>query len=128
VLGGKANRVPKRAAFSAPLASLKVAYPILSFPDGRGRSPVKKGVSRNFAQTPFLDAQVLLSAWGLPNVPPAEAGYPAGESQGSIVWVWQFHDKRVIARVQVWPIRKSKPYVEKIEVLEAPVSAPKPAQ
>jgi hypothetical protein len=30
--------------------------------------------------------------------------------------VWQFYDKRVVVRVQVWPIRKSKPYVEKVEV------------
>jgi hypothetical protein len=67
-----------------------------------------------------LDARILLRAWGAPNVTPEEVGFReptgAGQGHGSEIWVWQFYDKRVVARVQVWPIRKSKPYVEKVEV------------
>jgi hypothetical protein len=73
-------------------------------------------------QTPFLDADVLVSAWGLPSVTSADPGFPQTGSSGSAVWMWQFFDKRVIARVQIWPIRKSKPFVEKLEVQQLPQS------
>lgn len=113
----RSRRIPKRSDFAVPLDSLRSNYPVLSFPpkQGGGSTGVGKGQA-GLRQSPILEASLLFKVWGAPNVAPEEAGFPPAVSQGSVVWVWQFYDKRVIARGQVWPIRKSKPYVEKIEV------------
>lgn len=119
VSGGRRRAIPKRLDFAAPLDALKSAYPVLTFPEDRREGPGRANRGnggQGLRQTPVLEAALLFKAWGAPNVVPEEAGFPASATQGSVVWVWQFYDKRVIARGQVWPIRKSKPYVEKIEV------------
>ncbi len=119
VFHGTRNRVPKRAEFSRPLVELRASYPLLNFAGGTspraGGRLAKKGVA---GQVAVLDARVLLRAWGTPNVQPEEAGFRDSDGQGSAVWVWQMYDKRVVARLQLWPIRKSKPFVEKLEVFE----------
>lgn len=119
VFGGSLGRIPRRSDFAAPLASLKAAYPVLSFPGSQSRGAILPAAQTSPArQTPLMDAAVLVRAWGPPNVPPEAAGYGAASNQSAPVWVWQFHDKRVVVRLQIWPIRKAKPYVEKVEVFE----------